>query len=176
MNTGVNTALFPRNLSLISWSAWLPLNIVTDPDDILTNALNPHILSSLPKPVIICYNPILLHTITESENYEIIEWFGLEGTLKIIWFQSPCHGQAHLPPDQVAQSPIQSGLEQCQGGGSHSFSGQPVRVPHHLHGEEFLFYIDPKSTIFQSKAIPPCPITACPCKKSLSSSLIGHFR
>jgi len=63
----------------------------------------------------------------ESENYKyyrIIEWFGLDGTLKIIWFQSPCHEQGHPPLDQVAQSSIQPGLEQFQGGGIHSFSGQ----------------------------------------------------
>jgi len=41
----------------------------------------------------------------------IIEWFGLEGTLKIIWFQPSCHGQGHLPPAQGAQSSIQPGLE-----------------------------------------------------------------
>ena len=40
----------------------------------------------------------------------IIEWLGLEGTLKITWFQPPCHEQGHLPPDQVAQSSIQPGL------------------------------------------------------------------
>ena len=67
-----------------------------------------------------------------------MEWFGLEGTLKIIWFQPPCHEQGHLPLDQVAQSSIQPGLERCQGGGIHSFSGQPVPVFHHPHGEEFL--------------------------------------
>jgi len=32
----------------------------------------------------------------------IIEWFGLEGTLKIIWFQTPCHEQGPLPPDQLS--------------------------------------------------------------------------
>jgi len=70
--------------------------------------------------------------------HRIIEWFGLEGTLKIIRFQLPCHKEGHLLLDQVAQSPIQPGLEHCQGGGSHSFSGQPLPVPHHPHGEEFL--------------------------------------
>ena len=53
-----------------------------------------------------------------------IEWFGLEGTLKIIWFHPPRHGQGHLPPAQGAQSSIQPVLEHCQGEGSHSFSGQ----------------------------------------------------
>jgi len=53
-----------------------------------------------------------------------MEWFGLKGTLKIIWFQFLCHGQGHLPPAQLAQSSIQPGLEHCQGGGSHSFSGE----------------------------------------------------
>jgi len=35
----------------------------------------------------------------------------LEETLKIIWFQPPCHRQGHLPPDQVDHSPVQPGLE-----------------------------------------------------------------
>ena len=54
-----------------------------------------------------------------------IEWFGLEGTLKIIWFQLPCHEQGHLPLDQVAQSPIQD---------SQSLQGisRPCRFPHCL--------------------------------------------
>jgi len=42
--------------------------------------------------------------------HRIIERFGLEGTLKIIWFQPPCHEQGHLSPDQVAQSSVQPGL------------------------------------------------------------------
>jgi len=46
-----------------------------------------------------------------------MEWFGLEGTFRIIYFQLPCHGQGHLSPDQVAQSPLQPGLEHFQGGG-----------------------------------------------------------
>ena len=41
--------------------------------------------------------------------HRIIEWFGLEGTLKLIQFQPPCHGQGHLPLDQVAQNSIQPG-------------------------------------------------------------------
>jgi len=50
----------------------------------------------------------------------ITESFRLEGTLKTILFQVPCHGQGHLPPAQGAQSPIQPGLEHCQGGGVNS--------------------------------------------------------
>ena len=68
--------------------------------------------------------------------HRIIEWFGLEGTLKITYFQPLCHGQGHLPLDQVAQSPVQPGLEHFQGGGSHNFSGQPLS--HHPHSKEFL--------------------------------------
>jgi len=83
------------------------------------------------------------------QNHTITEWFGLEGTLKIISFQSPCHGQRHLPPDQVAQSPVQPGLECFQGRGIHSSSGQPVPVPHHPYSKEFLSYIQSKSTLFQ---------------------------
>jgi len=72
----------------------------------------------------------------------------LEGTLNIIWFQPPCHEQGHLPLDQVAQSSIQPGLEHFQEGGIYIFSGQPVPVFDHPHGEEFLL-CSPK----QGKAI-----------------------
>jgi len=47
-------------------------------------------------------------------DHRFIEWFVLEGTLKIIEFQLPCHGLGHFPLDQVAQSPIQPGLEHFQ--------------------------------------------------------------
>ena len=36
---------------------------------------------------------------TETNNWpRIIEWFGLEGTSRIIKLQSPCHRQGHQPP------------------------------------------------------------------------------
>ena len=54
---------------------------------------------------------------------------------------TPCHGQGPLPPAQGAQSPVQPGLEPCQGAGSHSFSGQLGPGPHHSQSEEFLPYI-----------------------------------
>jgi len=72
--------------------------------------------------------------IIETERFE------LEGILNMIFFQPPCHGQGHLPLDQVAQSPVQAGLEHLQEGGIYNFSGQPVPMPHHPHGEEFLSY------------------------------------
>ena len=50
-------------------------------------------------------------------------WAGRD--LKDHLVPTPCHKQGHLPLDQVAQS-------------IHSFSGQPVPVFHHPHGEEFL--------------------------------------
>lgn len=37
----ISGALFIGHLTLISWSAWLPLNIVTEPYDVLTDLLNP---------------------------------------------------------------------------------------------------------------------------------------
>ena len=36
-----------------------------------------------------------------STNHRITEWSGLEVTLKVTWFQRPCHEQGHLPLDQV---------------------------------------------------------------------------
>lgn len=50
-----------------------------------------------------------------------MDW--LEGCLKIIQF----HGQG--PLDQVAQSPIQPGLQHFREWSIHSFSGQSVPVP-----------------------------------------------
>jgi len=67
--------------------------------------------------------------VSKSQNHRIMEWFGVEGTLKIIWFPPPCQAQGHLPLGQVAQSPIQPGLEHCHGGGIHSFSGQSAMTP-----------------------------------------------
>uniref|UniRef100_A0A8C9MF83 Gap junction protein alpha 10 n=1 Tax=Serinus canaria TaxID=9135 RepID=A0A8C9MF83_SERCA len=51
-------------------------------------------------------------------------------------------------------------LTRSVGWGIHNFSGQPVPAPHHPHSKEFL---PTKLTLFQFKAIPPCPITTCPC-------------
>ena len=99
----------------------------------------------------------------------ITEMVGMGGTLKIIKFHAPCHRQECLPLDQVAQSPIQPGLEHCQGGGIHDFSGLRVPAPHHPQSEEFLPYSQYKSTLFLFKTIIPCPITTCP-TKSLSLS------
>jgi len=67
----------------------------------------------------------------------VTQWFGLEGTLKITQFPPPSHQQGPPPPAQGAQSSIQPGLEHCQGGGSHSFSGQPGPGPHHQQQGEF---------------------------------------
>lgn len=44
------------------------------------------------------------------------EWFGLEGNLKFITFQPPCHGQGRLPLGQAAQGPIQPGFEHARDG------------------------------------------------------------
>ena len=39
-----------------------------------------------------------LGTPKDANRHRTIEWFGLEGTSKIIWFQPPCHQQGLLPP------------------------------------------------------------------------------
>jgi len=44
-----------------------------------------------------------------------IECFGLEGTFRGRLAQLPCSKQGHLQLDQVAQSPVQPGLECFQG-------------------------------------------------------------
>lgn len=56
-------------------------------------------------------------------------WIGRD--LKGHRVPTPSCGQTHLPPDQVAQSPIHPDLEHFQGWSTHSFSGQPLLVPRH---------------------------------------------
>jgi len=51
---------------------------------------------------------------------------------------APLPWAENLPFDQVAQSPIQPGLEHFQGGGIHSFSGQTLSVLHHPHSKKYL--------------------------------------
>lgn len=55
----------------------------------------------------ICYVEVPILT-----NHRI--YFGLEGTLTTISYS--CHGQGPLQLDQVAQDPIQSGLEHSRDG------------------------------------------------------------
>jgi len=81
----------------------------------------------------LCYP--LPSTPMQKINHRITEWFGLEWTSKIIWFQSLCNGQGHLPLELVAQSLIQPSLEHFQGVVIRSFSRQLVPVPHHLHSK-----------------------------------------
>jgi len=77
-----------------------------------------------------------------------------------------CHGQGPLPPAQGAPSPVQPGLEPCQGGGSHSSSGQPGPGPRHPHGEEFLipnlnlpsFSLKPLPLVLPLHALVPAPL------------------
>ena len=57
----------------------------------------------------------------------ITEWLWLEGTSKLIQFQSPAVSRA-LPPAQAAQGPIQPGLEHLQGWGTTDSLGSCARV------------------------------------------------
>ena len=94
------------------------------------------------------------HRIIESQNG--LGWKRPQGS----WISNPPARQGHQPPhllDQVAQGPIQPGLEHLQGWGIHNLSGQPVPAPHHYPCKELPPNIQPKSSLFQLKTIPPCP-------------------
>ena len=60
--------------------------------------------------------------------------------LKTLTPTSP-HGWGCHPPDQAAHGPIQLGLERPQEWGIHSFSGQPMPVPHCPSSEKCLPFI-----------------------------------
>jgi len=81
-----------------------------------------------------CKQVILLREQAASTaDHRTIERFGLEWTFRGHLAQPPCSEQGHLQLDQVAQSPIQPGLEYFQGWGLHYLSGQPVPVLHHTN-------------------------------------------
>jgi len=105
--------------------------------------------------------------ITESKL--IIEWLGLEGTLRIMKLQPLCRRQGYQPPylilDQAAQGLIQPGLEHLQGWGIHNLPGQLVPAPHHSHSKELPPDIQPKSSLLQLKTISLCPAIIYPCKE-----------
>lgn len=68
--------------------------------------------------------------------HRIPRWFGWEGTIETISSHALCYGQGHLPPDQIAPSPVQSGREHSQGRGCCSRegctahgSGEQRRIP-----------------------------------------------
>jgi len=67
----------------------------------------------------------------------------------IIKFQPPCYVQGHQPPDQAAQSHIQTGLECLQGCSNHNLLGQPVPVCQHPLSEKLLPNIQPKPPLSQ---------------------------
>ena len=64
-----------------------------------------------------------------------MEWLGLEGTLRIITFQPPCHRQScqllDQVLDQIAQGPIEPCLKHLWGWDIHNPSGQPIPEPHY---------------------------------------------
>ena len=77
-------------------------------------------------------------------DHRIIECFGLEGMFSGRLAQPPCSEQGYLQLDQVAQNPVQPGLECFQRWGLHYFSGQSVPVFHHPYCKKFLPYTWPK--------------------------------
>ena len=64
-----------------------------------------------------------LHLQTDLLDVRIIEYFGSEGTFKDHLVQPPCSEQGHFQWDQVAQSPVQPGLECFHGWGIDHLTG-----------------------------------------------------
>lgn len=79
-----------------------------------------HVARGCLKPSALAVLPSSSSGSSKTKNrpfHRIVDWFGLEVTLKIIYFQPrlPCHRQEHLPLNQVAQRPIPPSLEKVQG-------------------------------------------------------------
>jgi len=62
----------------------------------------------------------------------------LEGTYKVHLVQPPCSKRGHLQLEQVAQNPVQPGLECFQGWDIYHLSVQPVPVFHQPHCKKSL--------------------------------------
>jgi len=72
-------------------------------------------------------------------------WVGKDLKDHLVPIALPSAGTSSTRP---GCSELQPGLEHCQGGGSHSCSGQPGPMFHHPHGEEFLPNISSKFALF----------------------------
>ena len=103
-------------------------------------------------------------------NHRMV-WIGRD--LKDHLFPTPLPWAGTPSTRPGCSKPIQPGLEHCQGWGIHNLSGQPVPVPHHPHGEEFLHNVQSKPTLCQLKTITPHPITTFPDKESLCILPVG---
>ena len=64
-----------------------------------------------------------------KNKHRIIEWHGLEGTLKITQFQPPCHGQGCPPPVQLPRAPSNLALSTSRDGAP-QLLWAAVPVPH----------------------------------------------
>ena len=80
------------------------------------------------KYVCVCIMDMYQGSSNTGKKYHRMAW--VERSPKAHQVSTPCHRQAHQPADlaleQVAQGPIQPGLEHLQGWGIHRLSGQPV--------------------------------------------------
>lgn len=64
--------------------------------------------------------------VSQIRGIRIIEWFWLDETLQIIYFQPPSKGRKHHPLNKAAHSPIQPDLECFHVRDIHSFFGAEV--------------------------------------------------
>lgn len=78
-----------------------------------------------------------------------VEWFGSEGTVKVIGVQAPSMGRVTFQ----ARSPLRPGLEQSRGWGIHSLAGQPAPVPPTALTVKHFFLI-PNLSSFSLKRLP----------------------
>ena len=104
-----------------------------------------------------------------KEDHGIMEWFGWEGTFEGHLIQPPCHEQGHLHPDQVAQSPVQPGLECFQDGASTTSLGNLGQGFTALSINNFFLIPSLNLPSFILKP-PPLVLSLQPLLKSLSPS------
>ncbi|XP_048803588.1 uncharacterized protein LOC125694433 [Lagopus muta] len=91
---------------------------------------------------------------------------------------TPLPGRAtkHPHSDQVAQDPVQPGLEHVQGRGIHNLPGQPVPGPNHSPSKELPPNIQPKSSLLQLGSISPSPAVVSPFEEFTPLLAVGSLQ
>jgi len=114
----------------------------------------------------------------DAVNHRITEWPGVEGASRIMNLQPPCRAG---PPTSPFTRPGCPGPHPTwpwtpPGMGHLQPLWAAVPAPHHSPGKELPPNIQPKSSLFQLKTVPPCPAVIYPFKEFTPFLFIGSLQ